>query len=143
MNLGLSSICNLLGAIKTSKTLGLGPNDMIATVATDGSELYVSEMAKARARFFAGGTNESAVAKAIAEHLDNTNSDHTLVLSEVDRNRIFNLGYFTWVEQQGVTVEEFETRRSQDFWRGLRPHFAAWDSRIQELNRETRVRSGA
>ena len=140
---GLSSICNLLGAIKTSKTLGLGPNDMIATVATDGSELYVSEMAKARARFFAGGTNESAVAKAIAEHLDNTNSDHTLVLSEVDRNRIFNLGYFTWVEQQGVTVEEFEARRSQDFWRGLRPHFAAWDSRIQELNRETGVGSGA
>ena len=27
-------------------------------------------------------------------------------LSVVDRARIFNLGYFTWVEQQGVSLDE-------------------------------------
>ena len=30
-----------------------------------------------------------------------------------DRNRIFNLGYFTWVEQQGVSLDDFEARRGR------------------------------
>ena len=140
---GLSSICNLLSAIKTSKQLGLGANDVVATVATDGSELYVSEMAKAREKFFAGGLDTRAAAATIAEHLDGASTEHTLVLSEADRNRIFNLGYFTWVEQQGVSVQEFEARRSQQFWRGLRPLFKAWDDRIADVNRETGVGTGS
>ncbi len=140
---GLSSICNLLSAIKTSKQLGLGKNDVVATVATDGSEMYGSEMVKARDRFFANGLDTQAAAAAIAEHLDGADTSHTLVLSEADRNRIFNLGYFTWVEQQGVSLEEFEARRSQEFWKELRPLFAAWDARIAEVNRETGVGSGS
>ena len=36
-SLGLSSICNVLGAIKTAKHYGLGPSDVIVTVATDGA----------------------------------------------------------------------------------------------------------
>ena len=43
---GLSSICNVLAAIKTAKLLGLGPDDAIITVATDGAALYPSERAK-------------------------------------------------------------------------------------------------
>ena len=42
-NLGYSSICNVLAAIKAAKHWDLGPDDMIVTVATDGSELYNSE----------------------------------------------------------------------------------------------------
>jgi cysteine synthase len=140
---GLSSICNVLGAIKTSKQLGLGKDDVIATVATDGSELYVSEMAKAQQKFFANGLDTKAAAATIAEHLDGADTEHTLVLSETDQNRIFNLGYFTWVEQQGVSLDEFEARRSQQFWRELRPLFAAWDKRIGEVNRETGVVTGS
>ena len=33
--------------------------------------------------------------------------DHVLELSHIDRKRIFNLGYFTWVEQQGVSLDGF------------------------------------
>ena len=43
---GLSSICNVLAAIKTAKLLGLGPDDAIVTVATDGAAMYPSERAK-------------------------------------------------------------------------------------------------
>ncbi len=140
---GLSSICNLISAIKTSKQLGLGKNDVVATVATDGSELYLSEMVKARDKFFAGGLDTSAAAATIAEHLDGASTEHTLVLSEADRNRIVNLGYFTWVEQQGVSLDECEARRSQQFWRDLRPLFAAWDQRITDVNDETGVGTGS
>ena len=54
------------------------------------------------------------------EHLAGVSTDATLELTERDRNRIFNLGYYTWVEQQGTPVELFERRRHQEFWRELR-----------------------
>ena len=47
---GLSSTCNVLAAIKTAKLLGLGPDDAIVTVATDGGAMYPSERAKTLAR---------------------------------------------------------------------------------------------
>ncbi len=40
---GLSSICNILAAVKTAKYLDLGPDDVLMTVATDGAEMYESE----------------------------------------------------------------------------------------------------
>ena len=33
----------------------------------------------------------------------------------MDKKRIFNLGYFTWVEQQGVSLEEFEKEKIKNF----------------------------
>ena len=54
--------------------------------------------------------------------------------TERDRNRIFNLGYYTWVEQQGTPFELFEARRHQDFWRGLRRYLPVWDELITEFN---------
>ena len=59
---------------------------------------------------------------------------------ERDRERIFNLGYFTWVEQQGVSLEDFEARRSPAFWSGIHDARAGeWDALIDELNARTGV----
>src|SRR5215216_6677916 len=52
---GLSSICNVLAAIKTVRLLDLGPSDAVMTVATDGAALYASERAKTVSRRFGGG----------------------------------------------------------------------------------------
>ncbi|MGH8926833.1 MAG: pyridoxal-phosphate dependent enzyme, partial [Acidimicrobiia bacterium] len=41
-HLGLSSICNVLAAVQTARHHGLGSNDVIVTVATDGAEMYHS-----------------------------------------------------------------------------------------------------
>jgi hypothetical protein len=60
-----------------------------------------------------------------------------LELGEVGRRRIFNLGYYTWVEQQGVDFEDFEARRDQTFWKGLHPLIDLWDSMIDEFNART------
>ncbi|HKZ75497.1 MAG TPA: pyridoxal-5'-phosphate-dependent protein subunit beta, partial [Actinomycetota bacterium] len=54
-----------------------------------------------------------------------------------DRERIFNLGYFTWVEQQGVSIEDFTVRRSQRFWRDLRDLLPLWDRMIEDFNART------
>ncbi len=60
-------------------------------------------------------------------------------LNHLDRKRIFNLGYFTWVEQQGVSLEEFKVRVEQSYWNGLMELVPAWDAMIAEVN----TRSGA
>ena len=51
----------------------------------------------------------------------------------------FNLGYFTWVEQQGVEIPDFEVRRDQSWWNNLRPLIGQWDDMIQAFNDETGV----
>ena len=66
-------------------------------------------------------------------------TDHMLELTHAEKNRIFNLGYFTWVEQQGLSLEEFEARRSQDYWRGLRGYLPIWDEMIATFNAEARA----
>ena len=55
-------------------------------------------------------------------------------LTERERNRIFNLGYYTWVEQQGTPFELFEERRHQSFWEGLRRFVPVWDDMIRDFN---------
>jgi hypothetical protein len=62
-----------------------------------------------------------------------------LDLRHPDRKRIFNLGYFTWVEQHGVSVEEFNARSSQSFWDGLLDLVPAWDAMIAEFNAKSGV----
>ena len=134
---GLSSICNVVAAIKVAKKLRFGEDDVIVTVATDGAALYESERAKVLAREFRDGFGPVQAEAVFAEHLLGADTQHTLPLRPVDQLRIFNLGYFTWVEQQGVTLADFVARRDQAFWRGLRELLPLWDDRIVEFNART------
>ena len=138
-HLGLSSICNLIASIKVAKRLGLGEGDLVISVATDGAALYGSERAKTAARLWPDGFDARAAAAVFAEHLAGISDDHLLECATEDRNRIFNLGYFTWVEQQGVDLADFEARRSQSFWTDLLALVPKWDAAIDEFNDRTGV----
>ena len=131
---GFSSICNVLAAIKTVKMLGLGADDAVVTVATDGGALYPSERVKTLARRFGNDFTEIKAAEVVSEHLASVDTANMIELTQQDRNRIFNLGYYTWVEQQNTPLNVFEARRSQDFWRSLRRYAPVWDGLIQEFN---------
>ncbi len=135
--LGLSSICNVLGAIKVAKHFRLGPEDVVATVATDGSSMYASERAIALQKFFPDGFDETTAGEVFGEHVLGQGTDNLLELTSVDRDRIFNLGYFTWVEQQGVSVKDFVARRDPSFWTRTRESVHAWDELIGEVNART------
>ena len=139
---GLSSICNVVAAVKTAKLLGLGPDDVIVTVATDGAALYRSELRRIEARDYPDGFGRAEAAEALGRHLFGAGTDDTLETRQIDRARIFNLGYYTWVEQQGVSVERFEARRSQDFWRSIRQVLPVWDDLIREFNARSGVTVG-
>jgi cysteine synthase len=136
-SLGLSSIANVLAAIKLARHRGFGPDDVVITVATDGAAMYGSERAKALAKRFDGRFDRIAAAETFGEHLAGVRTDHLLETTHVDRMRMWNLGYFTWVEQQGVPLPAFVARREPSFWRGLRALLPQWDAMIDDFNRQT------
>ena len=138
-SLGLSSLCNILAAIKTATYFGWGPDDAVLTVATDGAAMYRTEADKVLANVFPGGFDEVDAAEIFAEHLLGASTDNLSELSLRHRERIFNLGYFTWVEQQGVPIEAFTTRRDPSFWRATREVLPEWDRMIEEFNARTGV----
>jgi cysteine synthase len=139
---GLSSICNILAAVKTAKYLRLGPDDVIMTVATDGAGMYGSERERIAARDFPAGFTAADAAETFGRWMLGTGPGDLLETTLADRNRIFNLGYYTWVEQQGVSLADFEARRDQRFWTGLRDLLPAWDAMITEFNGRTGLAAG-
>jgi cysteine synthase len=72
--------------------------------------------------------------EVFGQHLLGAADNDVLELTHSERSRIFNLGYYTWVEQQGVSPEAFERRRARGFWTELRRAAPAWDALIAEFN---------
>jgi cysteine synthase A len=132
--LGLSGIANLVAAIKLAKRFGLGATDLVVTVATDSASLYRSERQKYRADRYPDGFDEVSAGEIFGRHLLGVADNDLLELTHHERSRIFNLGYYTWVEQQGVALADFERRRSQGFWAGLHQTLPALDALIAEFN---------
>jgi cysteine synthase len=142
-SLGLSSICNVVAAIKVAREAGLGPDDMLLTVATDGAPMYATELDKAAQRDFPDGFDAAAAGTVFGEHVLGAGAEHVLELGSAERARIFNLGYYTWVEQQGVSLHAFESRRRAETWDRIRAFLPIWDEMIAEFNQRTGVASGA
>ena len=140
---GFSGIANILAAIKTAKHLQLSADDALITIATDGAPLYRTELDKWLATNAPDGLDQVLAAELYGAHLKGQRDDNVLELTEVDRRRIFNLGYYTWVEQQGIALADFDRRRDQAFWRGLADLVPAWDELIARFNRETGMNTAA
>ncbi|MBT3777534.1 MAG: pyridoxal-5'-phosphate-dependent protein subunit beta [Pelagibacteraceae bacterium] len=130
---GFSSIANIIASIKLAKKMKLTKDDAIITVATDGADLYKTELAKTKKQF-SKIYDQITCAEIFAKNFDAISVDHTLELSQIDKERIFNLGYYTWVEQQGTSLEEFENRRNQSFWDKHYKDMISLDEKIKEFN---------
>jgi hypothetical protein len=135
-NVGISGFANIVAAIKLARHFDYGADDVIMTVATDSAAMYGSEREAYRAKRYPQGFDEIDAGELFGRHLGGIADDHLLELTHVERKRIFNLGYYTWVEQQGVPVADFDSRKSQDFWRGLTETIPAWDGLIEDFNAE-------
>ncbi|HBM15504.1 MAG TPA: pyridoxal-5'-phosphate-dependent protein subunit beta [Lentisphaeria bacterium] len=133
--MGLSSIANMLAAIKTAKYYHMNSNDAIITVATDPAFMYKSEGKKATGKYFNGKFNELLAAETFGQHLKAVTVDHFMEMTLVEKERVFNLGYYTWVEQQGVEIKDFNARKNQKFWQDLKKFVPIWDNLIREFNK--------
>ena len=135
-HVGLSGLANIVAAVAVARHFDLGPDDLMLTVATDGAAMYASQRPARVQRDFPRGLDDAAVLTTLGHDLQAAARTELLELRHEDRTRIFNLGYFTWVEQQGVPLADFEARRRPAFWRHLWGELAAWDDRIVEFNRQ-------
>jgi hypothetical protein len=141
--IGISGLANIVASIKLAKHLNLGGNDVIMTVATDSAALYGSERDGYAAKHYPDGFDEVNAGEIFAGAIEAVTDDHMLELRHQDRKRIFNLGYYTWVEQQGVRFDDFEKRRDHSFWRALIDSIPAWDRLIESFNAEAGVARSA
>ncbi len=132
--IGLSGIANILGAIKTAKYQNLDEDDVVITIATDSSEMYRTEQDKEINNNRNGSFSEIDAAEIFGQYLAAITTDNILEPSLRDKERIFNLGYYTWVEQQGISIEKFEQRNKPAFWDSLKSVTEDWDKMIHEVN---------
>ena len=131
--LGFSGISNLLSAIKFAKYYELGSNDIVLTVLTDSMELYGSRLNEMRAEY--GAYGELDAAAHFARYLMGVMTDHLQELTYVDRRRVHNLKYFTWVEQQGKTYEEIMAQwYDPDHWTRIQAQVGQIETLIEAFN---------
>jgi len=133
--LGISGVGNMIGAIKMAKYYELGPNDVVFTVFTDSMAMYQSRLAELTAE---RGKYDQRQADRDYEALRGISVDHTLELSQVDKRRIHNLKYFSWIEQQGKDLAELRAQWNDHraYWGGLRSQVGALDAMIEDFNEE-------
>ena len=136
--LGISGIANLIGAIKTAKYFEMTEKDVILTVATDSMELYGSRVAEERERL--GAYSGRAAEVDFEARLRGIDTEWLMELSYRDKRRMHNLKYFTWIEQQGRSVEELDAQwYDPDYWTSRWGAAERWDRLIEQFNERTGV----
>jgi len=125
--LGISSVCNLLAAIKTARYFDLGERDVIFTVFTDSSELYRSRLADLRRE--RGAYRARDAVADFAGPVAHQGVDHFKELGYADRKALHHLKYYTWVEQQGKTSQELTAQWDPDYWR------ARFEGEVKRIDR--------
>lgn len=134
--LGISSIANVLSAIKFAKWYELGENDIVLTVFTDSLELYQSRLNEMRDA--QGEYSELDAAADYHRYLLGCTTNYVEELGYWDRRGIHNLKYFTWVEQQGKTYEEILAQWYQpDYWSRIHSQVPEIDALIEDFNART------
>lgn len=131
--LGISSICNILGAIKTAKYYGYGTDDTIVTIATDGMDRYPSVMADMAETY--GRLDEAVTVGYVESIFKGQRTDWIQPGTPENRTRWHNLKYYTWVEQQGKTVEELDAQRDQAWWEQHQQMVNEIDARLLALRK--------
>jgi len=137
--MGISSIGNMIGAIKFAKYYELGENDVVFTVFTDSMAMYQSRLEELKAE---RGAYDQRQADRDYDRLSGISLDYVLELSQVDKRRVHQLKYFSWVEQLGKSVEELRAQWDdhRNYWGCLRTQSAELDVMIEEFNAEAGAR---
>lgn len=135
--MGISGIANMLCCIKFAKYYELGENDVVATVLTDSVDMYRSRLAELREE--EGPYSALKAAGDFSACLKGQGIGNMLELGCRERKRVHNLKYYTWVEQQGRTVEELNDQwyNQEKSFAGVQKQADEIDALINEFNQKT------
>ncbi len=126
---GISGVCNVLASIKAARHFGLGQKDAVFTVATDGFDRYPSVLRRLDEER-GPMTRDDARRRLPVFRAQGT--DWVMEGTPEARRRWHNQKYFTWVEQQGRTVEDLRAQEDPAFWVGQQERAAEIDRGIRE-----------
>jgi len=140
--LGISGIANVLCCIKMAKYYEMTDRDVIATVLTDSVEMYGSRIAELDEEYGPYTAVSAEVDHNL--HMLGLCTDNMEELNYLERKRIHNLKYYTWVEQQGRTVEDLNDLWYDEdkTWKGVHNQGDQLDDLINEFNDATGLLKG-
>jgi cysteine synthase len=135
--LGISSLCNLVAAIKAARYYDMDGRDVIFTPLSDAMDLYASRRQEMAALH--GDYTARLADRHFGRYLQAIGTDHMRELTYADRKALHHFKYFTWVEQQGRSADELRQLWDPDYWKAV---FAddvvgEWDRLIDEFNTAT------
>ncbi len=134
--LGISSIANLLMTIKFAKYYELTRKDTLMTVFTDSMEMYQSRLKEYNEIF--GIYTEIDAKVDYHRSLQGIKTDSMIELRYPEKQRIHHLKYFTWVEQQGKSIEELNRQwyDEENYWSSIYNLAPKLDELIIEFNNQ-------
>jgi len=111
---GISGICNILGAVRYAKYLGLGPDDNVVTIATDGFDRYPSVLKELARR--AGPFTNSRLNDCFEQIYRDFNPMDVLdVRPGMQKQRLFDYKQATWTKF-GYSRAYLDSMKDQSFW---------------------------
>jgi len=125
---GVSGICNILGAIRMARHLGLGPDDNVVTIATDGMDRYPSVLANLEKR--RGPLDVAPLGAWFEEIFRGGDSGQILdVRPGAQKQRLFAAKEEVWAAF-GYSHAYLEAMQSQCFWEAEFDKIAAVDAAL-------------
>ena len=133
--LGVSGICNVLGAIRIARHLDLGPKDNVVTIATDGFDRYPSVLTDVEQRY--QPLDEPKLASAFEAIFRGGGAADVLdVRSAQQKQRLFTYKEQVWTNF-GYSRSYLEKMKSQSFWDAEYDQIDHIDSALTEARQQT------
>jgi len=134
--MGISGIANVLCCIKFAKFYELTEDDVVVTVLTDSAVMYKSRVEELNEMY--GAYSAQAAELDHNLHILNLKTDNMMELTYPERKRVHNLKYYTWVEQQGMTVEDLNAQwyDTKNTWDAVHAQAKELDELINAFNDE-------
>ena len=131
--LGISGIGNMVAAIKFAKYSELTEKDIIVSIATDSMQLYGSRLGELEQE---RGAYDDSQAQRDLELINSITMDQTKELSYYGKKAIHNLKYYTWIEQQGRSVDELNDQwyDHDNYWYSMFEQVDEIDQLIADFN---------
>ena len=134
--MGISGIANVLCCIKMAKFYELTEDDVVVTVLTDSAVMYKSRVDELNEQY--GAYTAQAAELDHNLHMLGLKTDNMLELTYPERKRVHNLKYYTWVEQQGMAVEDLNAQwyDTRNTWDAVHAQAKELDELINAFNDE-------
>ena len=127
---GVSTICNIIGAIKMAKYLHLGANDNVLTIATDGFDRYHSVIEDLERRELE--TQDFVLKRWFKDIFLNADTNHIDDLRTMEKKeRLFKQKELDWLKF-GYSIHYLNQMRQMEFWDNEYKKIESYDKMIIE-----------